>query len=528
VRRSFWYLTITVVLIVGTFILTIAGGSSPVLGLDLQGGIEVRLEPVGKQRPSAVLDTAVDIIRNRVNGLGVAETEVKRDGDQIVVDLPGVKDRDKARRVVGKTAELRFRPVLQLLAPLASSSSSSSTSSTSATSSTSSTSATSSTTAATGTGGPGKSVRPRAPGDSTTSTSSAATSSTTAATSASTTATTAPVATAPPNSTPAEDKRNATVILPDRDGKVRYQLGPTALTGRLVTSASARFNSGGSGWVVVLNFNSVGQKKFNDLAASSYSKSPPQNAVAIVLDGVVQSAPAFQTPNFDGSVEISGNFSQTEAEDLATVLKFGSLPVQLKELTTTSVSPTLGQDQLNAGLLAGAIGLALVALYMLVFYRLLGLVVLGGLALSGMAIYTMITYLGDSIGLTLTLAGVVGLIVSVGITVDSYVVYFERLKDEVRTGRTVRSSVDRGFARSFKTILAADLVSLIAAAILYWQAIGSVRQFAFLLGLSTILDLLLSYFYMHPLVQFLARNRALVSTKRVGIAAGLDTPEAAA
>ena len=529
-RRSFWYLTITVVLIVGTFALTLIGGSSPVLGLDLQGGIEVRLEPVGKARSTAVLDKSVDIIRNRVNGLGVAETEVKRDGDQIVVDLPGVKDRDKARRVVGKTAELRFRPVLQLLPPLASSSSSSSTSSTSSTTaSTSSTSVTSSTTAATGAGGPGKSVRPRAPGDSTTSTSSAATSSTTAATSASTTATTAPAATTPPpNSTPAEDKRNATVILPDRDGKVRYQLGPTALTGRLVTSASARFNSGGSGWVVVLNFNSVGQKKFNDLAASSYSKSPPQNAVAIVLDGVVQSAPAFQTPNFDGSVEISGNFSQTDAEDLATVLKFGSLPVQLKELTTTSVSPTLGQDQLNAGLLAGAIGLALVALYMLVFYRLLGLVVLGGLALSGMAIYTMITYLGDSIGLTLTLAGVVGLIVSVGITVDSYVVYFERLKDEVRTGRTVRSSVDRGFARSFKTILAADLVSLIAAAILYWQAIGSVRQFAFLLGLSTILDLLLSYFYMHPLVQFLARNRALVSTKRVGIAAGLDTPEAAA
>ena len=156
------------------------------------------------------------------------------------------------------------------------------------------------------------------------------------------------------------------------------------------------------------------------------------------------------------------------------------------------------------------------------------LVVLGGLALSGMAIYTMITYLGDSIGLTLTLAGVVGLIVSVGITVDSYVVYFERLKDEVRTGRTVRSSVDRGFARSFKTILAADLVSLIAAAILYWQAIGSVRQFAFLLGLSTILDLLLSYFYMHPLVQYLARSRSLVATRKVGIAAGLDTPEATA
>jgi preprotein translocase subunit SecD len=529
VRRSFWYLTITLVLIVGTFLLTILSGSSPVLGLDLQGGIEVRLEPVGQQRSSAVLDKSVDIIRNRVNGLGVAETEVKRDGDQIVVDLPGVKDRDKARRVVGKTAELRFRPVLENRYPCKIPTSSTSTSS--APSSTSSTTAAPS--SSTTSGGPGRSVRGRGPADSTTSSTGASTSSTTAttATTAATTATTAPAADSgiPPITTPAEDKRDATVVLCDRDGNLRYQLGPTALTGKLVTSANARFSgSGGSGWVVVLSFDDTGKAKFNQLAATSFSKPAPQNAVAIVLDGVVQSAPAFQTSSFTTDVEISGSFSQTEAEDLATVLKFGSLPVQLKELTTTSVSPTLGRDQLSAGLLAGAIGLALVALYMLAFYRLLGLVVLGGLALSGMAIYTMITYLGDSIGLTLTLAGVVGLIVSVGITVDSYVVYFERLKDEVRTGRTVRSSVDRGFARSFKTILAADLVSLIAAAILYWQAIGSVRQFAFLLGLSTILDLLLSYFYMHPLVQYLARSRGLVATPRVGIAAGLDTPEAAA
>jgi len=531
VRRSFWYLTITVVLVVGTFVLTLASGTKPVLGLDLQGGIEVRLQQVGKQRPGAVLDKAVDIIRNRVNGLGVAETEVKRDGDQIVVDLPGVKDRNKARGLVGRTAELRFRPVLASGSGAVACKPASSSSSTTSTSTSSSTST--STTTAAPSSGPGKSIH--APAAGTTATTASATTAATTATTVPTTATTGASSTTPTSTpaaptltTPAQDKRNATVVLCDRDQKTLYQLGPTALTGKLVTSADARFNSGGNGWVVVLNFNGVGQKKFNDLAASSYSKTPPQNAVAIVLDGVVQSAPAFQTPNFDGSVEVSGNFSQGDAEDLATVLKYGSLPVQLKELTTTSVSPTLGRDQLNAGLLAGAIGLVLVALYMLLFYRLLGLVVLGGLALSGMAIYTMIAYLGDSIGLTLTLAGVVGLIVSVGITVDSYVVYFERLKDEVRTGRTVRSSVDRGFARSFKTILAADLVSLIAAAILYWQAIGSVRQFAFLLGLSTILDLLLSYFYMHPVVQYLARSRSLVTTRKVGIAAGLDTPEAAA
>lgn len=294
----------------------------------------------------------------------------------------------------------------------------------------------------------------------------------------------------------------------------------------MITSADARFESGSGQWSVSVNFNALGHQKFDALAAASISKPAPQNAVAIVLDGVVQSAPTFQEASYPNGVSISGSFSQSEAEDLATVLKFGSLPVQLKELTTTSISPTLGRDQLDAGLLAGAIGLALVALYMLVFYRVLGLVVIVGLFLAGAAIYSMITYLGQSIGLTLTLAGVVGLIVSVGITVDSYIVYFERLKDEVRTGRTVRSSVDRGFARSFKTILAADLVSLIAAAILYWRAVGSVAQFAFLLGLSTILDLLISYFFMHPLVQQMARSRALVATKKVGMAAGLDTPEA--
>ena len=527
-RRNAWYLGITVVLIVGTFLATLIGGNSPVLGLDLQGGIEVRLQPVGAARSTAVLDKAVDIIRNRVNGLGVAETEVKRDGQQIVVDLPGVKDRDKARRIVGKTAELRFRPVLAELAPLAPTVKTTSTTKKSTTSSSTASSSTTSTTSSTKpatTGKPGNAIG--APAAATTSTT-VATPATASTTAPATTPTSAPVATqAPPNTTPEQDKRGATVILPGRKALgPRYELGPTALTGKLVTSARAQFEGGTSGWVVLIGFNSEGAAKFNALAAASFPKQAPQNAVAIVLDGVVQSAPAFQTASFQGDVQISGNFSQTEAEDLATVLKFGSLPVQLKPLTTTSVSPTLGKDQLDAGLLAGIIGLVLVALYMILFYRLLGVVVIVGLTLSGMAVYTIITFLGDSIGLTLTLAGVVGLIVSVGITVDSYVVYFERLKDEVRTGRTVRSSVDRGFARSFKTILAADLVSLIAAVILYWRAIGSVQQFAFLLGLSTILDLLISYFFMHPLVQQLARSRPLVATKKVGIAAGLDTPEA--
>ena len=200
-----------------------------------------------------------------------------------------------------------------------------------------------------------------------------------------------------------------------------------------------------------------------------------------------------------------------------------------------NVSPTLGKDQLRAGIIAGVIGLILVSIYMLIYYRILGLVVIGGIAISAALLLVVITsfvgevllgFLGGNGGRpVLTLAGVTGLIVSIGVTVDSYVVYFERLKDEVRAGRTVRSSVDRGFTRSFRTILAADLVSFIGAAVLFFVAVGSVKGFAFFLGLSTILDLLVAYFFMHPLVSLMARRPALVRMRPFGISSGLDAPE---
>jgi preprotein translocase subunit SecD len=230
-------------------------------------------------------------------------------------------------------------------------------------------------------------------------------------------------------------------------------------------------------------------------------------------------------------VQITGSFTQGEAGDLANILQYGALPVKFdeKQQTVESVSPTLGSDQLRSGIAAGIVGLALVALYMLLYYRLLGVVVLLGLGLSAGATYALVAYLSNSgFNLTLTLAGVTGLIVSVGITVDSYVVYFERLKDEVRSGKTVRSSVERGFTRAFRTILAADLVSLIGAAALYVLASGSVKGFAFFLGVSTILDLAVAYFFMHPLVVILARRRQLVRVPYVGIASGLDAKEATA
>jgi preprotein translocase subunit SecD len=253
------------------------------------------------------------------------------------------------------------------------------------------------------------------------------------------------------------------------------------------------------------------------------------NQMAIVLDGVVQSAPAFQESSFpDDTVVISGAFSGGEAEDLARLLDYGALPVQLEELTTQDVSPTLGKDQLRAGIAAGILGIALVAIYMTAYYRILGLVVIAGLTVTGSATYALVCFLGDRVGLALTLAGVTGLIVSVGVTVDSYIVYFERLKDEVRTGKTVRSSVDRGFTQAFRTILAADLVSLIGAGILYLLAIGSVRGFAFFLGLATVIDLVISYTFMHPLVTLLARRPGLVRAPFVGMGAGLDVKGATA
>jgi len=499
VRRNIWFLVITFVLVVGTFVYTIQSDKSPVLGLDLQGGTSVVLSPVGKFK-NDTLDVAIDIIRNRVDTFGTLEPEITRQGSDIVIDLPGVKDRDKAIALVGKTAELRFRPVLTTLP---------------------------------------SEVQQAKDATTTTTTTPGATATTTPQPSeaearaaiASCNDAVVQTLTSFPTTTRDADSRDACVVLPDKPGtkaSARYYLGKAALTGKgTVDTAKAEFVSG-QGWTVKMDLTSSGSSKWDALAQQQFHKQ-----VAIVLDGLVQSAPTIQ-PNdasftsFGGTAVISGNFSQGGADDLAKLIRFGALPVTLKQVNVENVSPTLGSDQLHAGILAGIIGLALVAIYMLVFYRLLGLVVIAGLLLAGMAIYTLVTFLGQQISLTLTLAGVTGIIVSVGVTVDSYIVYYERLKDDVRAGASVRSSVDRAFHKSFRTILAADLVSLIGAVVLYVLAIGSVRGFAFYLGLSTILDLLIAYFFMHPLVSIMARNPRLVTMPGVGIAAGLDAREATA
>ncbi len=486
-RRYVVYVVASVAVVVIALAATIFVGNEPVLGLDLQGGISVRLFPAGNPSSSS-LDTAKDIIDRRVNGLGVSDAEVAREGDNIVINLPGVKDRDKAKRLVGRTAELRFRPVIAEVPPEA---------------------------------------KQAPPGND-------AAKAAIAACDPAALQQAAPNPAQLPNTTAADDKVDACVLLPGRQQEkqqVRYLLGPTALSGKDASGAKSRFSQG-QGYAVELNLKGSGSDKINALAREAFSKPPPQNQMAIVLDGVVQSAPRFQTADFgSGPVEITGSFTQGEAGDLASILQYGALPVKFdeKQQTVESVSPTLGSDQLRSGIAAGLVGLALVALYMLLYYRLLGVVVILGLGLSAGATYALVAYLSNSgFNLTLTLAGVTGLIVSVGITVDSYVVYFERLKDEVRSGKSVRSSVDRGFSRAFRTILAADLVSLIGAGALYFLASGSVKGFAFFLGLSTVLDLAVAYFFMHPLVVLLARRRQLVRVPVVGIASGLDAKESPA
>jgi preprotein translocase subunit SecD len=494
VRRNIWFLVVTFVLVVGTFVYTITSDKSPVLGLDLQGGTSVVLSPVGKFK-NDTLDVAIDIIRNRVDTFGTLEPEITRQGSDIVIDLPGVKDRDKAIALVGKTAELRFRPVLSTLPSEVQQAKDATTTTTTT---------------------PGAAPTPQP------------TEAEARAAIASCNNDVVQTLTSFPTTTRGADTRDACVVLPDKPGGKtanRYYLGKAALTGKgTVDTAKAEFVPG-QGWTVKMDLTGSGSSKWDALAQQQFHKQ-----VAIVLDGLVQSAPTIQ-PNdasftsFGGTAVISGNFSQGGADDLAKLIRFGALPVTLKQVNVENVSPTLGNDQLHAGILAGVIGLALVAIYMLVFYRLLGLVVIAGLLLSGMALYSLVAWvLPDVFGVTivLSLSGVTGIIVSVGITVDSYIVYFERMKDEVRAGATVRSCVDRSFTRSFRTIVAADLVSLIGAIVLYVLAIGSVRGFALFLAISTILDLFVAYFFMHPLVSLMARRPRLVKMKGIGMEAGLD------
>ena len=466
-------LFILLILVAGVWGGILIAGLSPRLGLDLQGGISVVLTAQGNADPGSI-DKAVDIIRNRVDALGVAEPDISRQGENILVQLPGIKEQAKAIELIGTTAQLRFRPVLEAFEP---------------------------------------GTEPYV-----------------AAT---------PPACADPETFPADDPAKETVLcaktrdqstgemLPTSEW-AKLRLGPAALSGEDVASASAQppSTTGGSlTWFVDLTLTSEGSRKFADITGKlACNQSPdPKRQLAIVLDNVVESHPEMgnevvcNTGISGGSAQITGNFSQEEAQDLSLVLRYGALPVAFEPSTTTTVSPTLGREALRGGLLAAMIGLAIVFIYVAIFYRGLGLLVWVGLLLHAAFTFGVVIILGETAGFALTLAGMAGLIVSFGIAADSFIVYFERLKDEIGEGKSVRSSVDRAWSSAWRTIVAADLVTALAAFVLYLLAVGSVRGFALMLGLSTALDLFISYLFMHPSVWLLAQTRRFNESRSLGI-----------
>jgi preprotein translocase subunit SecD len=444
------------------------GATSINLGLDLRGGTSVTLQPrlQGGQSgeiTSESIDQAVSIIRQRVNSLGVVEAEVTAEGTgnsrQIVISVPG----ETGRRVVdlvGQTAELRFRQVLLVAGSIPT------------------------------------------PDDAALLEGSTLSPEQAAAFQA--------LDCTKPESTLGSggDDANSVMITCDRDGVARYILAPAQVVGSDIKGATAAIDQqSASGWFVSLDFTGDGSRKFGELTQSVVNLAEPQNQVAIVLDGVVVSAPRINEAILGGSAQITGSFSQLEAQDLANVLKYGSLPLAFDRGEVQQISPTLGNDQLQAGLIAGGLGLLLVMLYSIFYYRALGFIVVGSLVIAAAQLVILFLLLGEWIGFTLTLAAVAGAIVAIGITADSFIVYFERIRDEMREGKPLRVAAETGWQRARRTIIVADLVSIISAVILYIVSVGSVRGFAFTLGLTTLVDLVVIFLFTKPLVTLIAKNK---------------------
>ena len=518
----------------GSLFATLAFGLRPTLGLDLQGGVSVTQQPkAGTEFNDASLDLAVEKIRDRVDALGVAEPEILRQGDTIVVNLPGVENQDQAIELVQVTGQVYLRPVLTACFEVAPPNSGSTTTVAGTGSSTTLAVASADSVA------PGP-ARPVSNGNTTTteagtSTTAAGTSTTEAAGDTSTTiaatATGATSTTVATNTTAAplddngfplqQSDPTAPQYLPLTGTSQYCQVGPAQGTGEVFTDGVTAEVDPVQGWVVQapLRGGADGEDVWNNLAGQCYNRETacPTGQIAIELDGELQSVAEVQVPTFSGNVQISGSFSETDARNLAKVMNSGSLPVQLELVSVQNVSPTLGEDSLRAAWISGLVGIGLVLLFMMFYYRLLGVIVAIGLTVSGAILWSVVTLLSKTQGLALSLSGIAGIIVSVGVTVDSYVVFFERLKDEVRSGKTLRNSAQRGFAGAWRTIVIADLVSLIGAFVLWYLTVGAVRGFAFFLGLSTACDLVVSYFFTRPMVLLLARTQWMERRKVMGI-----------
>ncbi|MER6471756.1 protein translocase subunit SecD [Streptomyces collinus] len=521
-----------------------SGHRTPRLGIDLAGGTSITLKAKADQGAAinkANMDTAVDIMNRRVNGLGVSEAEVQTQGtDHIIVNIPKGTNSKEAQQQVGTTAKLYFRPVLaseptggaaKTPAPSTSPSGSGSPSPSGSPSAKekASSSSTASPTATASATSQGRAVTDALKADSTPSpsgspsaTSSAdskASPSPSASSSGGTADTTKLQAQYAALDCSKPDQRSKAgqgakpgepTVACGENNKVwyKYLLGPAGVDGTEVKKAQAVFDTqGASGWQVQMNFNSSGTKKFADITSELAKNQQPQNEFGIVLDGDVVSSPFVQTAITGGQAEISGSFTQQEAQSLANMLSYGALPLSFKEDTVTTVTAALGGEQLRAGLLAGAIGLALVVLYLVIYYRGLSLVAMASLLVSAILTYVIMSLLGPAIGFALNLPAVCGAIVAIGITADSFIVYFERIRDEIREGRTLRPAVERAWPRARRTILVSDFVSFLAAAVLFIVTVGKVQGFAFTLGLTTVLDVVVVFLFTKPLMTLLARRK---------------------
>jgi preprotein translocase subunit SecD len=518
-------LIVLAVLVAGLItLMAVSGTWAPKLGLDLRGGTTITLTARNTTGSGAVdpnsLQLAKTIIQSRVDSLGVGESEVTTSGDnQLIVTVPNVQQ-DELVRLVGQTALLRFRAVYaaeQVQAPQP---------------------------VPTATGEP-----TAAPTDQPTSSASetAQASEPSAPASAEPSGNNKPLPalpTAPPlppdkACVPADGKgtppaqalawqltqacqaafaeftcQNPVTEVADQglfacnqEKTEKYLLGPTLIEGNQLATAVAGIPQNNVNWVVNLEFNSEGATAFENATRELSQKTEPQNRFAIVLDGVSISAPSVNEPIPGGRAEISGNFTQKSATELANVLKYGALPLAFDVSEVSNVSATLGGEQLRAGIIAGIIGLGLVIGYCFWYYRGLGIVVVASLGIAGILTYACVVLLGSSVGFALNLAGIAGVIVAIGITADSFVIFFERIRDEVREGRSLRTAVETGWRRARQTILIADTVSFLSALVLFVLAIGSVKGFAFTLGLTTLIDVVVVFLFTKPLMTLLARTK---------------------
>jgi protein-export membrane protein SecD len=458
------------ILAFGGLAAVVAADFKPRLGLDLEGGISVILTATDENVESDVLQQTVGLIRQRIDALGVAEPEVSAAGDRnILIQLPGVEDEEQALALIGTTAQLTFRQVEEVIVP-------------------------------------GAEDRPEV--------------------------------TEGVDSTVNDQE----VVYPSADDEQQlYRLAPARLTGEIVERAEAVVDiQAGANWSVSIRMSGEGARTWADftseLACLRDEGEDVKSQVAIVLDGRVESAAGMRSPaeaGAGGGVEcgtgITGGETQIDvgeeesAKNLALVLRTGALPLTLEQSEVRKVSPTLGRESLTSGLTAGFAGLALVMLYVLFYYRTLGLVIWLGFAQFTALLYVILAVLGETAGLSLTLAGVAGIIVSIGIAADSFIVAFERLKDEVRSGKSIRAAVERGSTRAIRTILIADFTTGAGALILFMLAVGPVRGFALTLGLATLVDVFLAFFLIRPAMVLLGRTKHLG-----GAAVGATTEPAGA